>query len=214
MRADLRGKALRGAGARPSSHPGIDGTDGAGRPVEGGVAARPGPPRTASVLPSTPASQASLAAEPGSVFREETRDQGGVLRRARSKTAPPGRSRHASLKLAEQFLRAPRLTANARPASAGLFEAGEGTRTLDLRLGKPTLYQLSYARAARSLAVSSEAPRAGNGRATFTWKTDRRSSRSSGNSVPGPGKGRLGGPGGGPPRHRSRRGPLPRRLRS
>ena len=26
-------------------------------------------------------------------------------------------------------------------------EAGEGTRTLDLRLGKPTLYQLSYARA-------------------------------------------------------------------
>ncbi len=25
-------------------------------------------------------------------------------------------------------------------------EAGEGTRTLDLRLGKPTLYQLSYAR--------------------------------------------------------------------
>ena len=27
-------------------------------------------------------------------------------------------------------------------------EAGEGTRTLDLRLGKPTLYQLSYAREA------------------------------------------------------------------
>ncbi len=26
------------------------------------------------------------------------------------------------------------------------MEAGEGTRTLDLRLGKPTLYQLSYAR--------------------------------------------------------------------
>ena len=26
------------------------------------------------------------------------------------------------------------------------WEAGEGTRTLDLRLGKPTLYQLSYAR--------------------------------------------------------------------
>jgi hypothetical protein len=31
-------------------------------------------------------------------------------------------------------------------------EAGEGTRTLDLRLGKPTLYQLSYAREAHTLA--------------------------------------------------------------
>ena len=33
------------------------------------------------------------------------------------------------------------------------MEAGEGTRTLDLRLGKPTLYQLSYARKGPSLAT-------------------------------------------------------------
>ena len=32
-------------------------------------------------------------------------------------------------------------------------EAGEGTRTLDLRLGKPTLYQLSYARKAHRVTV-------------------------------------------------------------
>ena len=32
------------------------------------------------------------------------------------------------------------------------MEAGEGTRTLDLRLGKPTLYQLSYAREAHRIA--------------------------------------------------------------
>ena len=31
------------------------------------------------------------------------------------------------------------------------LEAGEGTRTLDLRLGKPTLYQLSYARVRASV---------------------------------------------------------------
>src|SRR3954454_17238305 len=35
------------------------------------------------------------------------------------------------------------------------MEAGEGTRTLDLRLGKPTLYQLSYAREAHRVAVCS-----------------------------------------------------------
>ena len=33
------------------------------------------------------------------------------------------------------------------------MEAGEGTRTLDLRLGKPTLYQLSYARKAHRVTV-------------------------------------------------------------
>jgi hypothetical protein len=33
------------------------------------------------------------------------------------------------------------------PAFAGLLEADDGVRTRDLRLGKPTLYQLSYVRA-------------------------------------------------------------------
>ena len=39
------------------------------------------------------------------------------------------------------------------------MEAGEGTRTLDLRLGKPTLYQLSYAREAHTLAILPAGPR-------------------------------------------------------
>ena len=34
----------------------------------------------------------------------------------------------------------------ANPAVAGLFQADDGSRTRDLRLGKPTLYQLSYVR--------------------------------------------------------------------
>ncbi len=32
--------------------------------------------------------------------------------------------------------------------------AGEGSRTLDLQLGKLSLYQLSYARVARSIAIA------------------------------------------------------------
>ena len=39
-------------------------------------------------------------------------------------------------------------TRRLRPATG---EADDGGRTRDLRLGKPTLYQLSYVRAARSL---------------------------------------------------------------
>ena len=36
------------------------------------------------------------------------------------------------------------------PACAGPFQARDGGRTRDLRLGKPTLYQLSYSRAVRA----------------------------------------------------------------
>jgi hypothetical protein len=42
---------------------------------------------------------------------------------------------------------------NDNPCLAGLFEADDGSRTRDLRLGKPTLYQLSYVRAAAILGV-------------------------------------------------------------
>src|SRR5262245_31254372 len=45
------------------------------------------------------------------------------------------------------------------PLYRRFLEADEGTRTLDLRLGKPTLYQLSYAREAHRLAVSRSSAR-------------------------------------------------------
>src|SRR4051794_22470424 len=45
-------------------------------------------------------------------------------------------------------------TSRSRASEIGLSsEAGEGTRTLDLRLGKPTLYQLSYARKAHRVTI-------------------------------------------------------------
>ena len=51
--------------------------------------------------------------------------------------------------------------------------ADEGTRTLDLRLGKPTLYQLSYVRAARIVPpASSTAPQPGiRRRLDAPWRT-------------------------------------------
>ncbi len=107
----------------------------------------------------------------------------------------------------------PRATLYGRPDSAGLSEAGEGTRTLDLRLGKPTLYQLSYAREAPSLAVSRESPRAGNRSAASRWTTGQESSRACWSNRPGSGGRALRGLDTPLQRHRLRHGPFPRRCR-
>jgi hypothetical protein len=61
-------------------------------------------------------------------------------------------------------IRRARPTRERKPAEAGFsFRADDGSRTRGLRLGKPTLYQLSYVRVSRILEPFTSSALAGSG---------------------------------------------------
>jgi hypothetical protein len=107
--------------------------------------------------PMRPATPSGRSASP-------SRREGACRRRRGTPVAPnaqpsaPPRSRSRWDTVRTRPLRC-REPTPAKPAEIqGFREAGEGTRTLDLRLGKPTLYQLSYAREAHRVTVSAVQP--------------------------------------------------------